>query len=383
MKLLSQGFRPFFLGAALWAAAAIALWITILTTGMLPPSGFPPVLWHIHAMLFGFVPAAVAGFLLTAMPNWTGRPPVRGALLALLAELWLVGRIASLVSADIPAWIAITADAAFLFALAGVVTRDIVASGNRRNFPMIAPVTVLAVANLLMDLALEGYASLAGYGWRLGLVATLVLVSVIGGRIVPAFTRNWLLVRRSEPLPAPAGLLDQASLGVLHAALLAWVFVPTAHLTGLALVCAGALNLWRLTRWRTLATRSEPLLLVLHIGYGWLAFGVTFLGLTLIEPALPSSAALHALTVGAIGTMILAVMTRVTRGHTGHEVSANRVTTLIYALIFLAASGRIAAEFAGAAYEGLLLASAVAWIAAFGLFALCYAPLLLRPRRQD
>lgn len=382
MTLLSQGFRPFFLGAALWAAAAIALWITILSTGMLPPSGFPPLLWHIHAMLFGFVPAAVAGFLLTAIPNWTGRPPVRGALLGLLVELWAIGRIASFVSADIPPWLAIAADAAFLFTLAGVIARELISSGNRRNFMMIAPVTVLAIANVMVDLTLAGYPGLAGEGWRLGLVATLILVSVIGGRIVPAFTRNWLIARKATAPPPPPGMLDRASLGVLHAALIVWVFLPGARLTGVALLCGGALNLWRLSRWRAAATRAEPLLLVLHIGYGWLTLGVAFLGLTLIEPTLPSSAAIHALTVGAVGTMILAVMTRVTRGHTGHELSADRVTTSIYVLIFLAAAARIAAEFAGQWYERLLFAAAAAWIGAFGLFVLRYAPLLLRPRRQ-
>ena len=382
MTLLSQGFRPFFLGAALWAAAAIALWIAILFTGMLPPSGFPPLLWHIHAMLFGFVPAAVAGFLLTAIPNWTGRPPVRGALLGLLVELWVIGRIASFVSADIPPWLAIIADAAFLFALAGVIARELISSGNRRNFVLIAPVMVLAVANVMMDLTLAGYPSLAGDGWRLGLVATLILVSVIGGRIIPAFTRNWLMARKTTAVPPPPGMLDRASLGVLHAALIVWVFVPDARFTGVALLSGGALNLWRLARWRAAATRAEPLLLVLHIGYGWLTLGVTFLGLTVIEPTLPSSAAIHALTVGAIGTMILAVMTRVTRGHTGHELSADTMTTSIYLLIFLAAAARIAAEFAGQWYERLLLAAAAAWIGAFGLFVLRYAPLLLRPRRQ-
>ena len=361
---------------------AITLWITTLTMGMLPPSGFPPLLWHIHAMLFGFVPAAIAGFLLTALPNWTGRPPVSGPLLGLLAELWLLGRIASFVSADIPSWAAIGADAAFLFALAAVVARELIASGNRRNFPIIVPITVLAIANLMMDLALEGDPGLADVGWRLGLAAILILVSVIGGRIVPAFTRNWLLVRKAETLPAPPGRFDQIALALLHTSLVAWVLWPAARLEGVALLCAGALNLGRLARWRAGATRSEPLLLVLHVGYGWLALGVAALGFSLIDPALPASAAIHALTVGAVGTMILAVMTRVTRGHTGHELSADLATILIYGLIFLAAVARIAAEFASQAYARLLLLAAAAWVGAFGLFLLRYAPMLLRPRRR-
>lgn len=382
VSFLSHGFRPFFLAASLWAIAAIALWITMLTAGVLPPSGFPPLLWHIHAMVFGFVPAAVAGFLLTAIPNWTGRPPVRGMLLALLAELWLIGRIASLVSADIPAWLAILADAAFLFALAVVVARELIASRNRRNYPMIAPVAVLAIANLMMDLTLAGYSNLGGYGWRLGLAAILILLSVVGGRIVPAFTRNWLMARKVEPLPPPPGWANRLSLGLLHAALIAWVFLPTARPMGWVLLVAGILNLWRLARWQAGATRSEPLLLILHIGYGWLALGVAFLGLTLILPAVPTSAAIHALTVGTIGTMILAVMTRVTRGHTGNPLSADAFTTAIYVLVSLAAAARIGAEFAQTAYLAWLHVAAAAWIAAFGLFALRYAPLLVRARRS-
>lgn len=378
--LFSYGFRPFFLASGLWGATAIALWIAMLTTGLTLPSRFDPLTWHIHEMLFGFVLAAIGGFLLTAIPNWTGRRPIQGAPLAALFGLWMLGRLASLVSAWMPAWIAIAADLAFPVALAAVVAREIIAGGNRRNLPMVAPLIVLAAAELLTDASLEGYGGLSGYGWRLGLAAILVLISVVAGRIVPSFTRNWLAARRQARLPAAPGAVDRLSLGLLHASLFTWVFAPAAHLTGIALLGAAAVNLWRLLRWRGGETRSEPLLLVLHAGYAWLVLGVGALGVATLDPGFPLSAAIHALTAGAIGTMILAVMTRATRGHTGQKLAADAATTLIYALVGLAAVVRIAAALATRARPDLLVGAAVLWIGAFGLFALRYAPLLLRPR---
>lgn len=378
--LLSYGFRPFFLAAAIWAAIALAIWIAMLTTGLVLPTRFDPLDWHIHEMLFGFVPAAVAGFLLTAISQWTGRRPVSGGLLGLLIGLWLLGRIDVLTCDVLPVWLAIAADIAFPFALAAIVAREIIGARNRRNYPMIAPVVVLGLAQLMMDLgAIGGIGWLTGYGWRLGLALTLVLISVVGGRIIPAFTRTWLMNRGAVRLPRPAGLLDRMSLGVLHAALLAWVFFPTAHATGVALLAAAALNLWRLLRWHGAATRSETLLLVLHVGFAWLILGVAALGFAALDSAFPLDAAIHSLTVGAIGTMILAVMTRVSRGHTGRALSADGPTILIYALIILAACARIAAALAGEATDLLTLAATL-WVAAFGLFAIRYAPLLLRPR---
>ncbi len=379
--LLSYGFRPFFLAAALWAAIALALWITMLLTGLELPSRLAPLDWHIHEMLFGFVPAAVAGFLLTAISNWTGRRPVSGALLGLLLSLWLLGRLDELLSAFFPAWLAIAADLAFPFALTAVVAHEIIASRNRRNYQMIAPIAVIALAQLLMDLGAQGgVTALTGYGWRLGLVAILILISVVGGRIVPSFTRNWLAARGTNRLPPAAGRLDQVSLAALHAALMAWVLFPSARLTGVALLAGAALNLWRVLRWRGSATRSEALLLVLHVGYLWLVAGVAALGVAILDPGFPLDAAIHSLTAGAIGTMILAVMTRVSRGHTGRALSADGATILIYVMVILAAAARITAALVPVVWEEFLLGAAALWIGAFGLFAVRYGPFLLRRR---
>jgi uncharacterized protein involved in response to NO len=381
---LTQGFRPFFLAAGLWAAAALTLWIVMLATGEALPSRLDPLSWHIHEMLFGFVMAAVAGFLLTAIPNWTKRLPIRGILLALLAGLWLLGRIACLISALVPAWLAIVADLAFPAVLAIVVAREIITSRNWRNLPIVASVTVLGIASLLMHLEADGVAvPSSGLGWRLGLAVVIVLISVMAGRIVPSFTRNWLAKRQIVNLPAASGAIDRAALGVLHVGLFTWVFLPEFQPVGVILLLGAALNLWRLSRWCGAATAAEPLLLVLHVGYGWLVLGVALLGLAVIDAHLPQSAAIHALTAGAIGTMTLAVMTRATRGHTGRPLAADRATIAIYLLVNIAAIVRVAAAIGETWTMPLLVASGIMWTGAFALFVLCYGPMLLLPENPD
>ncbi|MDE2576142.1 MAG: NnrS family protein [Rhodospirillales bacterium] len=377
---LSQGFRPFFLAAGLWAATALALWMVMLATGAALPSRFDPLAWHIHEMLFGFVMAAIAGFLLTAIPNWTGRLPVRGGPLALLAGLWLLGRLACLVSAHLPLWLSLLADLSFQAAFAAVIAREIIAGRNWRNLPMVAVVGLLGLANLLMHLEAGGMAVPSGLGWRLALATIILLVSVMGGRIVPSFTRNWLARLPGARLPAGHGRIDRVALGTLHAGLILWAFLPEVRAVGLLLLLGAALNLWRLLRWRGVATAAEPLLLVLHVGYAWLVLGAALLGLVTLGVNLPLSAAIHTLTAGGIGTMILAVMTRATRGHTGRPLAADRRTTIIYALVFLAAITRVAAAFAAAWAMPLLIAAAALWIAAFAGFVLGYGRMLLRPR---
>jgi uncharacterized protein involved in response to NO len=380
---LTFGFRPFFLAAGLWSTTALLLWIVMFATGITIPSRFDPLAWHIHEMLFGFVMAAIAGFLLTAIPNWTGRRPVSGVPLALLAALWLLGRISCLTSALLPPWLTIAADLSFPLLLVAAVAREIVAARNWRNLPMIGAVTVLAIANLLMHLEAAGLALPAGLGWRLGLAAVIVLISVVAGRIVPSFTRNWLVKGQAANLPAAPGGVDRAALGILHAGLFAWVFLPEFRPVGLLLLVGAALNLWRLLRWRGVATAAEPLLLVLHVGYGWLVLGAALLGLAIIDADIPQSAALHALTAGAIGTMTLAVMTRATRGHTGHVLSADRATVAIYLLVNIAALIRVVTAVSETWVMPMLVASAILWVCAFGLFVFVYAPMLLFQSRQS
>jgi uncharacterized protein involved in response to NO len=377
---LTLAFRPFFLLAGLWSALALVLWVAALVSGTTLPSRFDPLSWHIHAMLFGFVLAAIAGFMLTAIPNWTNRPAVRGAPLAALVALWLVGRVASLFSGLMPLALAAALDVAFPAALCAVAAREILSARNWRNAAMPVPIAVLGIADLLMYLERGGIGVPAAFGWRLGITAAIVLISVVGGRIVPAFTRNWLAKRGVQRVPPAAGRLDAAALAVLPVGLAVWTLWPVSRAAGVLLLLGAALHLWRLSRWRGLATLAEPLLAVLHLGYAWVVVGTALLGASILTSAVPPPAAIHALTAGAIGTMVLAVMTRVSLGHTGRALTADRITTLIYALVFAAAVVRISAAFALGPYLLLVEISGALWVAAFAVFVGRYGPMLLAPR---
>lgn len=383
--ILAAGFRPFFLGASVWATIAIPLWLAVYAEGLVVPSLLPPVVWHVHEMVFGFAAAAVAGFLLTAIPNWTGRMPLQGVPLAILFLLWAAGRIAVLLSGLIGAPIAAIADLSFPSAFLLVVAREIHAGRNWRNLPMIAALLLLLVGNLLVHLKALGVADTAGLGIRIGLVTLWMLISLVGGRIIPSFTRNWIMQMQPQMRPqiapptARPDRFDLAVLVVTAMALASWAAAPDARITAWGTLFAGVAVGVRWSRWHGLRTVREPLLFILHIGYGWLAFGLVLLGVNGIDPVLPQSAALHALTVGAIGTMILAVMTRATLGHTGRPLAAGPGTRAIYALITLAAILRVLSPLAGNQVILVLTLAGVAWSGAFGLFAILYGGVLMRP----
>ncbi|HEV2302985.1 MAG TPA: NnrS family protein [Stellaceae bacterium] len=379
--LLSAGFRPFFLGAAVWAAIAIPLWLAVFTEGGGLPSALPALIWHAHEMVFGYGAAVVAGFMLTAIPNWTGRMPLQGVPLLGLVLLWLAGRAAVLLSQRIGAPAAAVVDLAFPLVFLAVVAREILAGRNWRNLPMVAALLSLLIGNLLVHLSALGLADTAELGNRLGIATLLMLISLVGGRIVPSFTRNWLAQRQPEgPSPAPFDAFDRAALAATLFALAFWVAAPDGRATGAAALAAGLALFARLARWRGAAAVADPLLLVLHLGYFWLGFGLTLLGLARFLPVLPQTAALHALTVGAIGTMTLAVMSRASLGHTGRPLKAGRLTIAIYALVTAAAILRVLAPLAGTGYMVAIELAGTAWSGAFGLFALAYAPVWMLPR---
>ena len=379
--LLSAGFRPFFLGAAVWGAIAIPLWLAVFAGAQDLPSALPPLAWHAHEMVFGYGAAVVAGFMLTAIPNWTGRMPLQGMPLLGLVLLWLAGRAAVLLSQRIGAPAAAVVDLAFPLAFLGVVAREIVAGRNWRNLPMIAALLSLFAGNLLVHLAALGIADTAEAGNRLGIATLLMLISLVGGRIVPSFTRNWLARRQPEAaVPAPFDAFDRAALAATLLALALWVAAPDGRATAAAALAAGLALIARLARWRGVAAISDPLLLVLHLGYFWLGLGLMLLGFARFMPFLPQTAALHALTVGAIGTMTLAVMSRASLGHTGRPLEAGRLTIAVYALVTIAAVLRVAAPLAGTGYMLAIELAGTAWSGAFGLFALAYAQVWMLPR---
>jgi len=225
-------------------------------------------------------------------------------LIALVA-LWLLGRVVCLISAMLPLWLVAVVDLAFPIALCTVAAREIIAARNWRNLMMPLPIGALTIANLLMYLELARFNVPAGLGWRLAIAAIIALISAVGGRIIPAFTRNWLVMRQITPLPAAHARLDSAALAILHTGLLGWAFFPDSRLVGAVLLLGAATNLWRLARWRGTATLREPLLAILHVGYAWVAIGAALLAGSLLTTAIPEPAAIHALTAGAIGTMVL------------------------------------------------------------------------------
>jgi uncharacterized protein involved in response to NO len=381
-SLFSAGFRPFFLCAALCAALAIPLWLLTFVGAIAIPTTLAPATWHVHEMVFGYGVATVAGFMLTAIPNWTGRMPLQGGPLMLLVVLWLIGRVAVLASARLGgAGVAAVADLSFPLVFLAVVAREIITGRNRRNLPMVGALTLLRAGNALVHPVALGWSATAALGNRLGIATLLMLVSLVGGRIVPSFTRNWLVKQQAGARePASFDPLDSLALALTALALLVWVAAPEARLASAAQLAAGIALAARLARWRGGRTWREPLVLVLHVGYGWLALGFILLALSPFVPELPPTAALHALTVGGIGTMTLAVMTRASLGHTGRALTAGPGTTAIYALVTLAAVLRLAAPFAGSEYVVLLGCAGAAWSGAFGLFVALYAPALMQPR---
>jgi uncharacterized protein involved in response to NO len=381
--LLSAGFRPFFLLSAVWSALAVPLWLISFAGEGDLPSVLPPVVWHVHEMVFGFGTATVAGFLLTAIPDWTGRMPLKGVPLACVALLWVAGRAGVLTSAPVGANAAASLDLAFPIAFLGLVAREIVAGRNWRNLPIVAALAFLLLGNLLVHFEAVGIIATAEIGNRVGVATLLMLISIVGGRIIPSFTRNWLARERPEiPPPRVFGGFDRAALILTALALALWVLKP-AHLATLwAALAAGLAHGARLARWRGFATWREPLLWVLHLGYGWLALGFILLALSGAVALLPQTAALHALTAGAIGTMTLAVMTRASLGHTGRPLAADPGTTAIYVLVTFAAVLRPFAPVAEAHYLLVLSLAGLAWSGAFGLFVLVYARPLTLPRLQ-
>jgi len=378
--LFSFGFRPFFLLGAIWAAVSVPLWILTYALG---PDTLPVragLAFHVHELVFGYGSAIVAGFLLTAIPNWTGRLPVCGAPLILLVVIWLAGRIMMLLQPG-PAWLPAIVEPAFLVLFALVVWREVIAGKNTRNLKVAAAVTVMALANVAFHWASLNAGGLPQTAIRTGLAVLVFLILLIGGRITPSFTRNWL-ARQGGPLPEPAGRFDSVALAVSLLSLAAWSALGPSPMSGGALLVAGILNGVRLSRWRGERTLAEPLVLILHVGYAWAALALVLMGLNGLLPShVPSVAGLHAAGVGAVGVMTLAVMTRSSLGHTGRALTAGSGTCLIYVLINLAAGTRVAAAFMEyPAQMQANYAAAVFWSTAFVGFALLYGPRLLAPR---
>ena len=380
--ILRGGFRPFFFLSAVWAAFAVWVWLGTILYGLTLPSGFGALAWHRHEMLFGFAGAAVVGFLLTAIPNWTGRLPIAGAPLGVLAALWLAARAAVWFSGTIGLVTAGVLDVGFLLVFAAVAGREVVAAKNR-NVLAIAMVVVLACVDAWdYAVALGGPGDEAAPS-HAAIAVLVLLVSLIGGRIIPSFTRNWLVRQGfASGLPGQPGRFDVATIVLTGLALADWIAFPSKPWTGPILGLAGLAQVARLARWRGWRTWRDPLVLVLHIGYAWIPIGLLLLGSSSAGAAVPLTAAVHALTAGAIATMILAVMTRASLGHTGRALRAGPATVALYACVTVGAALRVLTGAGVLNYRLGLELSGGLWALAFALFAIAYAPVLFRDLKK-
>lgn len=373
--LLAGSFRPFFLFGSIYAGLAILVWLPVFYGEITLVSAFAPRDWHVHEMLYGYLPAVIAGFLFTAIPNWTGRLPIQGTPLLVLVLVWIAGRLCVSFSAETGWLVALLVDASFLSLIAAAAAREILAGRNWRNLTVVMMVLLLLAGNVAFHLEAH-FNGAADVGIRTGIAVVVLLISLIGGRIIPSFTRNWLVRENPGRLPVPFGRFDTVVIAVSALVLASWVVSSASNeFVGAGLAFAGLLHLVRLGRWAGDRTWRERLLLILHVGYAFVPLGFLLAALSAFG-LVPPSAGIHAWMAGSAGIMTLAVMSRATLGHTGQQLTASAATQAIYAAIIVAALSRICAVIETSHSELLLHLAAFAWAAAFFGFALSFGPLL-------
>ena len=380
--LLRLGFRPFYLAAATFAALSIPLWIAIYLGALSVPQGsaLSPLLWHAHEMLFAFAATVIIGFLLTAGKAWTGLPTPRGAALGALALLWLLARLAALLAAhDFSYYVLYAAlDLALLPIVAIVLLRLLLRAGNRRNLPLAVLLFLLTLANLAFHAAVWGALPVPPVRPLYAALGLIVMIeTVMAGRVVPAFTANATPGLRININPR----LEVATLSVTALALVLWIFMDAFHLlSALAFAAAALLQLARQKQWAPAVTRDRPILWILHVAYAWISLGFALLALAQFQVVSPSLG-VHALAVGATGGLIIGMITRTARGHTGRPLQVSKSEVLAYALVLVAAVLRaLVPALIPAAFVPALIAAALAWSAAFVIYLRIYGPWLAQTR---
>lgn len=373
--LFSLGFRGFFLLAIGFALIVIPVWVSVYLHHLNLSGPFPAVDWHVHEMLFGYSAAVISGFLFTAIPNWTGRMPIQGWPLAALMALWLMGRFAIAGVFGSGPILVMVIDCSFLAAIVGVIAIEIIAGKNWRNLMVVIPVFLLLLANILFHTEVWHHGT-ADFARRLGLGVVIFLITLIGGRVIPSFTRNWLIKANPGPMPTPFSWFDAMCLLAGAVAILSLVAAPHASFTRLALALAGVMHLARLSRWQGVRTLAAPILLVLHIAYLFVPLGFVTLALG------ADIAGLHLLGIGAVGGMTMAVMMRATLGHTGRALTIGPSLIAAFAMVILAALLRaFAPELSILGVSGLLVAASL-WTLGFGIALVRVGPWLWSPRVQ-
>jgi uncharacterized protein involved in response to NO len=372
--LFERGFRPFFLGAAVMAVAWMALWVLVLR-GLSLDSHYGAYYWHAHEMIFGYTAAVIAGFLLTAVENWTDQPTVRGSALAALFILWGAGRLLAFVPGAVPDWGIALVDLAFLPALAAVLAVPLARSGQARNFVFVLLLGLLAAADAMVQGELLGLTEgTMRKGTVLGLGVVLIAIVIIGGRVFPMFTARIPGVRpRSRPL------VEVFALGSLVLFVLAVQARPRSDFAGASAALAAVSHGVRLAGWHHREVWRVPLVWVLHLGYAWLVAGFALWAVAAFAD-IPHTLALHAFTAGCIGVLTVGMMARVALGHTDRPLSPPRPVVAAFVLVNLAAAARVLVPLAAPAwYTQAVFTAAALWIMAFVLFLSVYAQILVRP----
>ena len=379
--LFAYGFRPFFWAAGVFATLSLIAWLWVYTIGALPLRNQPPQLWHGHEMLYGFVGAAIAGFLLTAVPTWTGARGFAGAPLVVLTAVWFAGRLAFAAASVLPFTVVAACELAFLPALAVLVAPPLVRARNR-NSRLLLVLGGIWVTDLLFVIAIaRGDVLLASGALLVAIDIVLLLITIIGGRIVPSFTATALRARGVPADMRSSPWVDAIVIGAMIGVVLADAAAPRGVVAGGIAALAAVAQGWRFTGWRSLHTRGEPLVWSLHLAYAWLPVGLAMKAIYLLTGAAWSAHWLHALTIGAAASMVLAVMSRAALGHTGRALVASRPIAIAYVLLCLVALVRVfSPSLAAVDYRLTVILAGALWVAAFALFVIEYTPILMFPR---
>lgn len=380
--IFSAAFRPFFLLVGLFALFSIVIWLSFFF-GLFSwlPGGYNPITWHSHEMLFGLVGAAIGGFVFTAVANWTGRPPIHGPLLLAMTLCWLAGRLVMSLAGYLSPWLVATADLSFLSLVMVVLARELYLAGNRRNYILLAVIALLLLCNLLYHLTPVMELPSDQWGIRGATLVIILLISIIGGRVIPAFTRNWLVLNQIEGRsPTEFNRFDIVTIASTVLLIPLWVFLPDQFITGILLLIAALLHTIRISRWQGQKTWREPLLLILHVGYCWIPIGFLVLGMSVLQQQ-SASAGVHALTVGAMTTMIMAVSSRAAMGHSGRPLRSGPVLTGSFILISVSALLRVLASQLNLTV--LIWAAGLLWLAAFFCYICAVLPILIQPRLEE
>lgn len=378
--LLSYGYKPFFFFGSLYSGFSVVLWLPLFYGELELASEFAVVDWHIHEMFFGFLAAVITGFLFTAVPNWTGRMPIQGWPLLTLVLIWVAGRIAVTFSTHIGWVVAMSIDLLFIASILIALANEIISGKNWRNLMVLLPLVLLFAANVGFHLEAH-YSGISDISRRLAMAAVILLIMIIGGRIIPSFTRNWLVRENPGRLPITFQRFDFITIAFSAIALVVWIIFGTRDITAVLMATAAFLQTIRLFRWAGDRTLREPLVTVLHVSYLFIPIGFSLIAFNGFAPNLVTPlAGIHALGIGAVGGMTLSVMLRATLGHSGKALTTGIMAKAILASVFLAAICRIIAEFDESNFDLLLHFSAVAWFFAFAGFGLSFAPLFLKQK---